>query len=330
MGNPATVTYGPLFIGMAFNILLYGIMVTQVYMYFQMYKNDKTWMKMFVLFLLLCDTVNCAFDVAFIYHPLVNNFGNLDVLERATWLFATDPVMTGLIAGLVQLFFAWRVKVLTSNWIAVVLIAFSAVAQFCGGLGTSIAIGMVPEFTHFQQFQIIVIIWLAFSAVADTLITASLVWHLRTHKTGMPVTDDIINKIIRLTMQTGLLTAVCAIIDLVIFVTSSSGLHLLFNLPLSKLYTNSLMSSLNSRQGWQYDTSGISQGRDQKGIQKLPRNVNVRRPPQQIYIDVESHEMVDVDMSMKRTSYRPEEKLPPLSEGAPARSTMRSDSGEAL
>lgn len=56
-----------------------------------------------------------------------------------------------------------------------------------------------------------------------------------------------------------------------------SGLHLIFNLPLSKLYTNSLMSSLNSRQGWQYDSStGVSQNRAEqpKGLTR-PRNVNV-------------------------------------------------------
>ena len=38
--------------------------------------------------------------------------------------------------------------------------------------------GMIPEFTHFQKFEVIVIVWLAFSAVADTVIAISLVWHL--------------------------------------------------------------------------------------------------------------------------------------------------------
>ena len=38
-----------------------------------------------------------------------------------------------------------------------------------------------------------------------------------------------------------------------------TGIHLIFNLPLSKLYTNSLMSSLNSRAGWKYG-SGIGRG----------------------------------------------------------------------
>ena len=76
------------------------------------------------------------------------------------------------------------------------------------------------------------------------------------------------------TVQTGLITALCAIIDLVLFLVSVSprvhlppasrvdrplppllspqptGLHLIFNLPLAKLYTNSLLSSLNSRALW--------------------------------------------------------------------------------
>ena len=81
---------------------------------------------------------------------------------------------------------------------------------------------MVPEFARFTQFKVIVIIWLAFSAVADVLITASLVWHLvrsvrgdwlefvfdifdtdtlrfsqRKNKTGMSITDHLIDRIIR-------------------------------------------------------------------------------------------------------------------------------------
>ncbi|TBU23195.1 hypothetical protein BD311DRAFT_768949 [Dichomitus squalens] len=308
MATPAQEIYGPIFIGMVFNILLYGVMITQTYLYFNVYRRDKTWMKLFVLTLFLCDTVNTCLDIAFTYQPLVNNFGDNDAISRASWVFATDPAMTAIIAVLTQLFFAWRVKVLTSNYFAVSAIVICAVAQFCGGLGTSIAVGMIPEFVRFQKFQVIVIIWLAFSAAADVLITASLVWHLRKNKTGMAVTDDVVDRIIRLTVQTGLITAVCAAIDLILFLLSSSGLHLIFNLPLSKLYTNSLLSSLNSRRGWQYDTSDVLSGqhsehRPSAGTRR-PRNVNVnvlrsdvggkRQAPQQIYIDVESHEMVDV------------------------------------
>ncbi|TFK80202.1 hypothetical protein K466DRAFT_605531 [Polyporus arcularius HHB13444] len=306
MASPAVLTYGPIFVGVVFNILLYGIMITQTYLYFNTYRKDRLWMKCFVGILFLCDTLNCAFDITFLYIPLVGNFGNDKSLTYATWVFATDPVMTAVIGSLVQCFFAWRVKVLTNSLTAVIFIATCALCQFCGGLGTSIAVGMIPEFVQFQRFEVIVIVWLAFSAVADCAITVALVWHLRKHKTGFAATDDIVNRIIRLTVQTGLITAVCALVDLILFLATPAGLHLAFNLPLSKLYTNSLMSSLNSRSGWKYgsgggDTTSDDLNRTERGG---GRHLNVRggesgrrvsmMTPNQVYIDVESHEMVDV------------------------------------
>jgi hypothetical protein len=66
-------------------------------------------------------------------------------------------------------------------------------------------------------------------------------------------------------METGLATVVCATIDLILFLADPVGMcvcpmllamndkrdaiyrHLVFNFPLAKLYTNSLLSSLNAR-----------------------------------------------------------------------------------
>ncbi|KAF7793528.1 hypothetical protein EIP86_004642 [Pleurotus ostreatoroseus] len=66
-----------------------------------------------------------------------------------------------------------------------------------GGIGTAIAIHFVPEFTQFQKFQVVVIVWLICAAVCDATITIALTWHLRRHKTGFQGTDDVLNKIIR-------------------------------------------------------------------------------------------------------------------------------------
>ena len=107
--------------------------------------------------------------------------------------------------------------------------------------------------------------------------------------------DDVVNRIIRcmsssfiqyvtlislpiqVTVQTGAITAVCAIVDLIVYLVDNTGTyvlrcrisrqllisnnissHLIFNVPLSKLYTNSLMSSLNARGGWKFAQSSAS------------------------------------------------------------------------
>ncbi|KAK0221029.1 hypothetical protein EDD85DRAFT_1028567 [Armillaria nabsnona] len=209
MLGPAEVVHGPIFIGLMFNLLLYGIMVTQVYLYFAAYKQDKLAVKLFVgaifvvvgapyitstkvLLLFLCDTINTGFDFLYLYDCFVLHFSEAAYLAKATWVFSTDPAMTDVVT-----------------------------------------------------------IWLASDCLCDIVITFLLVRHLhdrRGQKTGFKRSDDLVDKIIRITVQTGLITSLCALVDLITYLSLPTGIHLIFNLPLSKLYTNSLMSSLNSRE----------------------------------------------------------------------------------
>ncbi|PIL30713.1 hypothetical protein GSI_06881 [Ganoderma sinense ZZ0214-1] len=314
------VVYGPMFIGVIFNVLLYGVMLTQTYMYFNMYKDDRSWIKSFVLILFLCDTVNTGFDIAFLYDPLINNFGNVEPLTRASWMFITDPVITAIIAFLVQLFFAWRVNVLTSNRWIVTAILICAVAQLLGGIGTSIGVTIVRDFGELRKFQAVGIVWLVAAALGDVLITAALVWHLRNHKTGMTFTDDLIDKIIRLTVQTGLITAVFAMINLALYLAMPTGYDMIFNLPLAKLYTNSLMSTLNSQRIWK--AASDRPGSESLGYsgQRSRLNVNVLREgsgrkstrvTDRIVIGVESHQMGDFEDVVYPPSSTPSDSLIP-------------------
>ncbi|KDQ56991.1 hypothetical protein JAAARDRAFT_35590 [Jaapia argillacea MUCL 33604] len=314
MTSPAIPVHGPAFIGIMFNVLLYGIMITQTFVYWNTYKNDKPWMRAFVLFLFLLDTVNAIFDLAWIYNVIIVHYGELQYLGVADWVFSTDPAMTAISAFCVQMFFAWRVKVLTSNIWAVLVIAACSFSQLLGGIGTSIACGILPEFIHFQKFQVIVIIWLACSALCDVMITIFMTWHLRSHKTGFAATDGIVDQVIRLTVQTGMITAAIAIADLIAFLASPSGLHLAFNLPLAKLYTNTLMSTLNARAGWKFNrTTDPSSGQNNINLRTMPGEaLSATRGRTDVvdfgarsgvFVHVETNQMVDLsDDSDKKSA----------------------------
>ncbi|TFK52444.1 hypothetical protein OE88DRAFT_1657711 [Heliocybe sulcata] len=301
MLNPAEVAHGPALIGLFFNILLYGIMITQTFLYYNTFKKDRLWMKIFVMVLFIADTLNSVFDCAWIYQSLIVNFGNSPYLASADWVFGTDPAVTGIISTMVQLFFAWRIWVLTGRMSLALVIAFLSIVSGLSGLGTSIAVGIIPQFVRFQKFQVIVIMWLLTTCICDVAITAVLTWHLRRHKTGFPATDDVVNKIIRLTVQTGMITAIVAIIDLGMFLGSPTGLHLSFNFPLSKLYTNSLMSTLNSRSGWgRYNktTQDTDEGPNHISIPRDIRKnevVQLSQSRPEVFVHVESHRMVDME-----------------------------------
>lgn len=162
-------------------------------------------------------------------------------------MFTADPVMTAIIAFACQCFFAWRVYRLMHSWWCPALIVIVAGASFLCAIGTTIGVKIVVDFAEFHKFQVVVIIWLACAALADMIITVALVWTLQKSRTGFAATDDIITRLIRGTLQTGAATTVFAVTDLITFCVSTTTLHLVFNLPLAKLYVNSLLSTLNAR-----------------------------------------------------------------------------------
>jgi hypothetical protein len=118
------------------------------------------------------------------------------------------------------------------------------------------------------------------SLVCDVLITVTIIWvvshivvvdncshHLQLHhrRTGFKRTNDLITRIIILSVETGTVTTFFAAVDLILWLTtrSYSTIHFITHVPslsgciwlshatrflvLGKLYSNTLMANLNSR-----------------------------------------------------------------------------------
>lgn len=308
--NFAVTVQGPTLIGLFLNLILYGTFISQAHFYFSTFRRDQLRFKIFIASLVFFKTVNSVFAMYYSYDRLVDNFGDMNAQAVSNWAFGIGPLTNGIIAMSVQTFFAWRVKVLTSNiWIMIVIVFLATVSALAAITMFFVAAILVPSHTvSAAQFQPVVIIWLVCSALADTLISLVLVFYLRRHKSGFVTTNDAINKIIRLTVQTGAITSVWAIADLGVYLGDSTAHHVIFNLSLAKLYSNSLLSSLNSREGWKY-TSGLGDsGRSTDGNnptrgkqRPLPKVVTFTstavRP--EVYIDIESHELRDVSSNTK-------------------------------
>ncbi|CAE6519108.1 unnamed protein product, partial [Rhizoctonia solani] len=247
---------GAILVGTFLNVWLYGILVTQVTLYYTVYKKDATWVKLLVAWLMLLDTLNTVFDVGFVYRYAITLFGNFPAQLHSHWFFHLAPLMTVTIAASAQGFFVWRIKLLTgSKWLSLG-IGLVLVVQLVAGAVTTAGAFRVVDFTRFDELKGPISLWLVTSAIADTAITIVLSWYLHTHRTGFAKTDDLVTKLIRITIQTGLITTLWALIDLIMYLTIPNPLHLLFNLPLPKLYGNSLLSTLNARGGWGNDSMG--------------------------------------------------------------------------
>ncbi|KAJ7106188.1 hypothetical protein C8R44DRAFT_886080 [Mycena epipterygia] len=90
-------------------------------------------------------------------------------------------------------------------------------------------------------------------------------------KTGFEGTDTVVDRLIRLTVQTGI--ALFSILDIVCFLTlPAATVNFIWNIPLSKLYSNCLMSSLNARRYLKRMFAGPTYGVEGK---RLPHDTTI-------------------------------------------------------
>lgn len=248
MAGPAEVQHGSMLIGTMLNAVFLGLLMMQANYYRRSYPSDPLWIRIFVLTMLMANFVNTVILVLYMYDSVIIHFGDAPYLERTNWAYDCGPAMTGIIAAMTQFFYAHRINVLTRNRIALSITLITTVAGLAGSIATTYYCHVYGRFTEFYLFEAWPCLWLISQAVTDVVITSVLVVYLECHRTGVPKTDELVSKIIRFAVPTGGLTAVVAILNLVLFLVGGGPINYNFvNFIHPKLYSVSLMGSLNSR-----------------------------------------------------------------------------------
>ncbi|KAJ7457861.1 hypothetical protein FB451DRAFT_1406718 [Mycena latifolia] len=233
--------FGPMLIGVLLNTTLYGVSLVQMLMYYTRYKRDRKWFRYLALYRLIAETANTVFNIGLIYEPLIVRYGQLKSLLCV--ILRPDAAVTVAISTPVQLFIAWRVKMLTQSYFFPVVIALLSIISLGGGISVTIMAGLHPDYAWVGRLHPFVITWLSSTAACDVILSGALIYSLYTRKTGGGTTDRYVDKIIRLTVQTGSITAVTALLDLLVLFTPGTALQFIWDFPLPKLYTNALLST---------------------------------------------------------------------------------------
>ncbi|CAE6511105.1 unnamed protein product [Rhizoctonia solani] len=239
---------GPLLLGYLFNWGLFGILILQVYIYYLSFPNDSRIIKSLVYGLFLVDCVQTALTTHNAWHFLSRGWGDLRVLSDPGWSWIAVPLLSGIVSSTVQLFFAWRIWVLSRSIPLAGLIVAIAITQGLCAMYSGIKFAILNDITKIATLFPTATVWLGGSALCDFLITISMVTFLARASTGFSQTDSVITKLIRMTVETGLVTTTAAITELILYlVYQKNNLHMIPALALAKLYTNTLLATFNSR-----------------------------------------------------------------------------------
>ncbi|KAI0757747.1 hypothetical protein C8Q80DRAFT_1265609 [Daedaleopsis nitida] len=244
---------GPVLFGCMTSWLIFGISIVQLYIYYTHFPNDRIGMKILVYWVFFLDVFLSVVAAAMGWHILGAGWGRATNLIQPGWTFSAIGAGDGIIATTVQFFYAWRIWVLKSWVILPALICAVATAQLIATLMIAVGIANLQNVAELLPFFPKTITWLAGGAIADILIAIAMVYLLSSAKKNshaLKSSDYAINRLIRLSVETGSISAFCAIIELGLFLgptTKNTDLHIFFALILGKIYSNTMMTSLNSR-----------------------------------------------------------------------------------
>jgi hypothetical protein len=242
----------PLLLGDLWNWTLYGVLVVQLYVYSYNFPGDRSLIKLLVYSVFLLETVQTALTGADLYYWFVTGFGNPAHLASPSLSPVDVPIIGSIVSFTVQLFFVYRIWVLggRSSWPLCLLICLcstvDAVAAFYGGVNTQI----LKRFATGRALKIPALIWLGGNTLSDILITGSMLYHLgrRRRDANGHFSDRALSRIVRLTVETNLLTTTVGIVSfLMIAVFPDKDWFICPTAIIGKLYSNTLLVSLNNR-----------------------------------------------------------------------------------
>ncbi|KAJ7759153.1 hypothetical protein B0H16DRAFT_1534558 [Mycena metata] len=236
-------TLGVTLIGIFICCTLYGVTTLQTFIYIKKFwQTDKKEVK-------LLETAHAAFVCSYIFRVTIIDLDSPLALIRTS---VSDDITTGITAFIiffVHCFYIWRIWILSDKRLLLVIpLAVGAVSH----LGLEMAVMALtfrwPDFSQFHRITGYFTGAVAIAAAIDITIAVVMFLLLRTRKTGIKSTEQILNRIVTYTISTGLLTSVIDIVILAAFIGSPDTLvYLCFYDFVPNLYANSLLAMLNSR-----------------------------------------------------------------------------------
>ncbi|KAJ3753750.1 hypothetical protein F5878DRAFT_725961 [Lentinula raphanica] len=243
--------------------ILYGMGFLQAWLYFHWYPNDGWKLKTLVVTVVVLETVQVTTFYAATYNVLITHFGNWTNVLAIGWLHSAQLLAGYLSAFVVQMYFVCTIWLLNEpgiqRWVFTVPIVVSAVIELAMTLGQTIAITFISSFTQIGKTTWIYSLLSACTFTCDVLIALTLYLTLMGKKKSIQEiagvqyfpsrSNAIIRKLTIYTVNRGVLTAVAAAINLILFLAIPNTFYYFVGLlTSSKLYMNSMLAALNSRQ----------------------------------------------------------------------------------
>ncbi|KAJ7770291.1 hypothetical protein DFH07DRAFT_735517, partial [Mycena maculata] len=234
-------------------------------LYFLAFPTDRRIWKGLVVFIFVAEIMETLGDSRDTIRIFGAGWGNFQLLDEVGWAWFSVPILLSPnlipVACLGQIFFAWRIYIIGHKTLYVpVAIALVTAVQWGAGIWSGVQIWRAGRFSLLQfRYLHPPVAWLAATALSDLLIVGGTVFYItKARQPDFRHINGALSRIIKVnathalqtpqsltiqvTVETGVLCALSAIIVLVLFVKfEGNNYHLGVCIWLSKVYSNSIM-----------------------------------------------------------------------------------------
>ncbi|KAK0489679.1 hypothetical protein EDD18DRAFT_1466090 [Armillaria luteobubalina] len=278
MDSPDTaslgMTLGALYIGAMVAAILFGITNLQAFIYYKNHPDDWWVYKYAVASLWILDVLHVALSMHALYYYLITLFGNFTAIYNIVWSFKLQVLFNVVLILEVQAVYTIRLWKLSQNSYKAVLsfVILAVTADFSCGIYIVVDIYSISNFLLIERIK--TSIWTVFTAavVSDFAIAVSMCYYLhksRSVTTFCGTSKKLLN-LMRLVVISGLATSICSLLCLItvwhpfsivpgtnippqFFIWPNSFIFMGIDFILPKLYVNSLLALLNSREGRKFN-----------------------------------------------------------------------------
>ncbi|KAF8213911.1 hypothetical protein K438DRAFT_1956003 [Mycena galopus ATCC 62051] len=276
-----SASYGALIIAAYISCALWGINVMQTYIYYWSYPDDSLAVKTLVAFLIIVDTAHKILVTKVPWFTLIQNWGRVSAILASPEEALHEAWVGSIIVVVVQLYFLRRIAKFAATtrharswwlWIIFIALVGLSIAQVALTIGKFFLIHQTNcecalSYCVFSINRINIFIplnlrlktaGLIAATVVDLVIAGAMIMLLKDTDSGdggiyrSQRTSKTIRRLTVITINTGLFTAVIAIISLVLVTIDETASGTVFwtaiaQYPQCSIYLSAFLANLNAR-----------------------------------------------------------------------------------
>ncbi|PBK61333.1 hypothetical protein ARMSODRAFT_981678 [Armillaria solidipes] len=249
-GYPVERLSGPSIVAFLLHWGLFGTLSVQLYLYYLAFPKDRKFTKCLVYGIYIVEFVQTILFTHDAFAMFGYGFGDIKALTRMYFNWLTVPIMTAATASVGQGFYAYRIFILSQSRIIPILVICVSLTSSVAAIITGVYSFQADDITELNNRRMYIAVGILYgaSALCDITIAICMTYYLQRSTTGFRRTKILITKLIRLAIETGSVTAVVALLGLILFFGFPH--QTFYGTPAiiqPKLYANSVLVVLNSR-----------------------------------------------------------------------------------